>query len=60
MSSNKHIPVLDPNKLLGTFHAHCQCYEHLVQEATSNTMDSTVLERLGDDLDEDLSLVLEV
>ena len=36
------------------------CYEDLVREATSNPMDSTVLARLGDEIDEYLTLVTEV
>ena len=35
-------------------------YEDLVHEATSNPMDSTVLTRLGDEIDEYLALVTEV
>lgn len=47
MSSNEHIPVLDPNELLDTSCTHYQHYEHLVWEATSNATDLTVLQRLG-------------
>lgn len=60
MSSDEHLSRLDPNELLEAFRTHYRHYEHLVHEATSNTTDSTVLARLGDELDEYLALVIEV
>lgn len=51
--------VLDHNELLGAFWTHYRHYKHLVQ-AISNPVDSTVLTRLGDDVDEFLTLVTEV
>lgn len=46
--------------LLAAFHDHYQRYEQAVQAALSNPTDSTVLERLGDDLDQFSQLVAEV
>ena len=60
MSANEDISGLDLTELLDAFHVHYRCYEHLVQEATSNPTDSTILAHLGDELDMYLALVLEV
>lgn len=56
----ENISALSPDKLLGAFRTHYRRYEHLVREATSNPTDSTVLARLGDELDEYLALVIQV
>ena len=52
--------ALDHNELLGAFQTHYRCYKCLVLEATLNPVDLTVLTRLGDDVDEFLTLVTEV
>ena len=59
-SGEEHPPSLIPDELLGAFRTHYWRYEHLVREATSNPTDSTVLARLGDELDEYIALVIEV
>ena len=46
--------------LLSAFHVHYHRFEHAIQEALVNTTDSTVLARLGDDLDEFSHLVTTV
>jgi hypothetical protein len=46
--------------LLDAFRVHYNHYESMVHEAMSNPTDSTVLARLGDDLDQFMSLVAEV
>lgn len=51
------MPVSD---LLDAFRFHYRRYEHLVQEATRSATDSTVIARLGDEVDEYINLVNEV
>lgn len=48
------------SELLDEFRAHYRRYENLVRAATLNPTDSTVLERLGDELDVFIALVIEV
>jgi len=52
--------LLQPQDLLSAFRIHYSRFEHAIQEAWVNTTDSTVLARLGDDLDEFTNLVTEV
>ena len=59
-ASKEHLSALNPDKLLGTFRTCYWHYEYLVQEATSNPTDSTVLARLDDALDEYLALMIRV
>jgi hypothetical protein len=49
-----------PQDLLSTFRIHYHRFEHAIQEASVNPTDSTVLARLGDDLDEFANLVIKV
>jgi len=51
---------LGPHDLLSAFRTHYHRFEHAIQEASVNPTDSTVLARLGDDLDEFASMVIEV
>jgi hypothetical protein len=46
--------------LLDAFRVHYNHYESMVHEAMSNPTDSNVLARLGDDLDQFMTLVAEV
>jgi hypothetical protein len=46
--------------LLGAFRTHYSRFEHAVREVMSNPTDSTVLARLGDDLDEFARLAIAV
>ena len=59
-ASKEHLSALNPDKLLGTFRTCYWHYEYLVQEATSNPTDLTVLARLDDALDEYLKLMIRV
>lgn len=59
-SSEEHLLALSPGDLLGAFCTVYRRYHHLVLEVTSNPTDSTVLARLGDELDEYLALVNQV
>ena len=59
-SSQDNISALNLDELLGAFRTHYRRYEHLVLEATLNPTDSTVLARLGDEVDEYLTLLIEV
>ena len=49
-----------PQELLVAFQTHYHRLEHLVTEATTHATDSTVLTRLGDELDEYINLVIQV
>lgn len=49
-----------PGDLLDAFRTHYLRFERLVTEATTHATDSTVLARLGDELDEYTNLVNEV
>ena len=59
MSSEEPL-VFDSNKLLSAFQMYYHHYEDLVHEAISNPMDSTVLARQEDEINEYLTLVTEV
>lgn len=48
------------NELLDAFRVHYTRFEHAVHEVLQNYTDSTVLARLGDDLDEFGALANEV
>ena len=50
----------EPQELLAAFWTHYRRLEHLVTEATMHATDSTVLARLGDELDEYINLVIQV
>lgn len=50
----------EPSELLDAFRSNYHCYERLVMEAVTHATDSTILARLGDELDEYLNLVNEV
>ena len=50
----------EPQELLAAFRTHYHGLEHLVTEATMHATDSTVLARLGDELDEYINLVIQV
>ena len=52
--------LFGPHDLLSAFRIHYRRFEHAIQEASVNPTDSTVLARLGDDLDEFANLVIEV
>ena len=47
-------------QLLSAFRAHFHCYSRAIHEAIHSSADSTVLARLGDDLDEFSQLVAQV
>jgi hypothetical protein len=49
-----------PGDLLAAFRIHYRQFEQAVTEALSNPTDSTVLARLGDDLDEFATLATQV
>lgn len=49
-----------PDDLLGAFRIHYRRFEQAIADTLINHTDSTVLARLGDDLDEFLLLVTEV
>lgn len=49
-----------PGDLLAAFRIHYHRFEQAVIEALSNPTDSTVLARLGDDLDEFATLATQV
>ena len=48
------------NELLDAFRTNYYRYEQLVMETVTHAADSTILARLGDELDEYLNLVNEV
>ena len=50
----------EPQELLTAFQTHYHHLEHLVTEATMHATDSTVLTRLGDELDEYINLIIQV
>lgn len=52
--------VEEPNELLDAFQTNYHHFEQLVREAVTHATDSTILARLGDELDEYLNLVNEV
>ena len=62
MIYNIHMPVtpeLQQEELIAAFRVHYYQFEQAVHEATAVLADSTVLARLGDDLDEYSSLISE-
>lgn len=58
-SGNDEVTVA-PNELLAEFRVHFSRFESAVHHTLSNPTDSTVLARLGDDLDEFAILAIEV
>ncbi|KAH8108647.1 hypothetical protein DFH11DRAFT_1516599 [Phellopilus nigrolimitatus] len=50
---------LNPQDLLSAFRSHYRRFEHAIQEAISSNADSTVVSRIGDELDEYVRLVNE-
>ena len=52
--------MAEPQELLDAFQMHYHHFEHLVTEATHSATDSTVLTRLGNELEEYINLVNEV
>src|SRR6266436_8239600 len=52
--------LFGPHDLLSAFRTHYRRFERAIQEASVNPTDSTVLARLGDDLDGFTNLVIEV
>ena len=57
---DNHRSSTDPQELLAAFQTYYFHFERLVTEATTHAMDSTVLSRLGDELDEYINLVITV
>ena len=55
-----NIECIQSSDLLIAFWTHYRRFEHAINDALLNPTDSTVLARLGDDLDEFLNLVAEV
>jgi hypothetical protein len=52
--------LFHPPDLLSAFRIHYYRFECAIQETSVNPTDSTILARLGDDLDEFANLVIEV
>ena len=50
----------DPQELLAAFQTYYCHFKHLVTEATTHAMDSTVLSWLGDKLNEYINLIITV
>ena len=57
---DNHGSSTDPQELLTAFRTYYCHFKHLVMEATTHATDSTVLSRLGDELDEYINLVITV
>lgn len=54
------VTMAEPQELLDAFRMHYYHFENLVTEATHSATDSTVLTRLGNELEEYINLVNEV
>lgn len=59
-SGSQQTPVNAANDLLSAFRIHYHQFQLAVTEALNEDTDTTVVERLGDDLDEFTALVNEV
>jgi hypothetical protein len=55
-----HLNPTSHSELLEAFRNHYRCFERNVHDAVTNSADTVVLWRLGDDLDQYTSLVTEV
>jgi hypothetical protein len=55
-----HLNPTSRSELLEAFRSHYQRFERSVHDAVTNSSDTVVLWRLGDDLDQYISLVTEV
>ena len=55
-----HFNPTSLSELLEAFRSHYQRFERSVHDAVTNSADTVVLWRLGDDLDQYISLVTEV
>jgi len=60
MSQSTFNSELNPLTLLDAFRLHYSRFETVIGEAVTHPTDSTVLARIGDDLDEYAALVQEV
>jgi len=60
MESEHHPPDLPPNGLLAQFRTYYQEFHTAITEAITSPVDPGIVERLGDELDEFLDLVLQV
>ena len=58
MATHSHIS--SPDNLLAAFRIHYHRFKLAITDAITNPTDSTVLARLGDDLNEFLDLVIQV